>query len=306
MFSTVAVNVITMLAYMVCGFLLVFFRKGVAAHAKTLSAMLLYICGPAMIISAFQSMEFSVESAKQIGLFFVVTLLIQIVFFLILYVILHKKFADAKFRILTAGSMMGNVGYFGMPLVTALFPEQPIVAVYSSVYVMSMNLLVFTLGVFLITNDKKYISVKSLVLNPTTLSILFALPFFFLNVQFPEVVSSPLSLLGKMCTPVCMIVLGMRLATVKFKTLFTRPFAYIACALKLIVFPLFAYLCVCFIPIFDSTFCACVLILSAAPSAAVILSLAELHECEQELSANVLLLATIFSVVTIPLIALLL
>ncbi len=303
-FFTVGTNVAVMMFYLLCGLLLTLFKKSVASHAKTLSAILVYVCSPALIISSFQSINFSWETAKQIGIFFAFSLVIQILFFVVLYAILHKKMKDAKYRILTVGATLGNVGFFGLPLVTSLFPEAPLVACYSSVYVMSMNLLVFTLGTFMITADKKFISVKAALLNPTVLAIAFALPFFFFDIHFPQPITQTLDLLGKMSTPVCMFVLGMRLATVKFKDLFTRPFAYVTCALKLIVFPLFAYLCVYFLPFVDATFKTCMLVLSAAPSAAVILSLAELHECEQELSANVLLLATILSVATLPLIVL--
>jgi hypothetical protein len=58
-----------------------------------------------------------------------------------------------------------------------------------------------------------------------------------------------------------MIILGVRLATVKFAELFKRPFVYIACVGKLIIFPLFCYLAVCFLPL-DLPFKASILILS--------------------------------------------
>ena len=300
-FSIVFLNVFIMLLFLSCGFLLVKFNKCEVSHAKSFSGFLLYICGPAMIISAFQTMEYSHQSFIKIGTFFFVTLMVQVLFFTVLYLLLRRKYRDAKYRILTVGALLGNVGFFGMPVVTALFPEEPVVACYSSMYVISMNLLVFTLGVFMITNQRKYISVKSALLNPTTIAVLIALPLYLLKIQLPDFLGSAVSLLGKMTTPLCMLILGMRLTTVSFKKLFTRPFAYIVCFLKLIVFPLFAYLSVLFMPFFDNTFKTSLLVLSAAPSAAVILSLAELHECEQELSANVTLLTTLFSIVTIPL-----
>jgi len=304
-FTTVLVNVLTMIAYMACGFLLVKSKKGVAAHAKTMSAMLIYVLSPAMVISSFQKMDYSVQTLVDIGIFFAASLLVQFLFFLVLFFAIKRKFTDAKYRLLTIGSVLGNVGFFGLPLVTSLFPEEPMAACYSSVYVMTMNLLVFTVGVFMITGDKKYISWKSVLCNPTTVSILIAFPLFLLDWHFPAAVLEPLTLLGRTTTPICMIVLGMRLATVKLKSLFTRPFAYLVCALKLVVFPLTAYLCVAFLPFLSETFRACMLVLSAVPSGAVILSLAELHECEQELAANVVLLTTLLSVVTAPLLILL-
>ena len=88
--------------------------------------------------------------------------------------------------------------------------------------------------------------------------------------------------------------------------LFTRPFAYISSAMKLIVYPIAAYLLVYFIPGLDATFKSCVLVLSAVPSGAIILSLAELHRCEQENAASVLLMSSMLCAFTIPLVLLIL
>lgn len=305
MFTIALKNVLVMMLYMACGFTLVKTGKGRSEHAKSLSAFLIYVCGPSLIIGAFQNMQYSFESACDIGMFFIITLAIQIISFILLYIVLHRRYDDAKYRILSFGAVMGNVGFLGMPLVLALFPDQPVVACYSTMYSMSMNLLVFTMGVFLITNDRKYITIKSALLNPTSIAIMVSLPLYFLDIHLPEELGSAVSLLGKMTTPICMFILGMRLASVSLKRLFTRTFVYIVCGLKLIVYPLFAYLCVLFLPFVSETFKACILVLSAAPTGAMLLSLAELHGCEQEMSANVVLLATMFCVATLPLMVLL-
>ncbi|CDE26410.1 putative uncharacterized protein [Clostridium sp. CAG:307] len=305
-FTTTLFNVLIMLFYMAIGFIVTKAKKATASHAKTLSALLLYVCGPAMILSAFEAVEYSLDNLKQMGIFFLASLLIQVLVIMILYYALRKKFSDAKYRVLTFGAACGNVGFFGLPLVQALFPNDPIVSCYSSVYVMSMNIIAFTLGVFLITQEAKYVSLKTAILNPTSLAIFVALPLYIFKIHFPQVLGNAINILGKMTTPLCMIVLGMRLSTVNILSLFKRPFAYLACAMKLIIFPLFAYLCVYFLPFLDETFKSCILILSAAPSGAIILSLAELHDTEQELCANVVLLTTILCVITIPLLLLIL
>ena len=297
-------NVLTMLIYMLCGFLLVKTKKMEADHAKSISAFLVYVCGSCMVIGAFQSMEYSLDLFASAMIFFAATLLIQLLFFVLLYIILNKKLKNpqtARYRILAAGSTMGNVGFFGLPLVTSLFPDQPLVACYSTLYVTSMNLLVFTLGVYLITNDKKFISVKAAVLNPTFLSTLVAVPLYLLQFHFPSAIGNAVSMLGKVSTPVCMLVLGMRLASMEFKKTFTRPIIYVICVMKLIVFPLFAYGCVYFLPFVDETFKICVFVLSAAPTASVVLTLAEVHECERKMCANVVSITTLLSVITIPL-----
>ena len=107
-----------------------------------------------------------------------------------------------------------------------------------------------------------------------------------------------------MVTPMCMFILGIRLGVSNIKSLLTRPFVYITCLLKLVVFPLFAYLCVYFIPGLSDMFKISVFVLSAAPTGAIIVSLAEMYGLEQELSANVVLLTTILSIITLPLLLL--
>ena len=300
MFNTVLSNVAMLLVYMALGYVLCKSKKAVPAHAKSMSGLLIYVLSPAMLINAFLQIDFSYNNMILIIKYFFVTLILQGVFLGILYMIFHKKYEDAKYRILSVGSVLGNVGFFGMPVIHGIFPNEPIVLCYSSINVMSMNLLVFTMGVFLITNDKKYMSIKSALLNPTSLSIFAALIICFINISFPAVISDAIGLMAKMVTPMCMFILGIRLATERLRDVFGRSFVYLTCLFKLTLFPLFAYLCVRWLPFIDDVAKTTVVVLAAAPAGAIIESLAEFHECEQGLSANVVLLTTICSIVTMP------
>ena len=110
-------------------------------------------------------------------------------------------------------------------------------------------------------------------------------------------------LLGKMTTPLCMLILGIRLGVVDLKKLFVRPIIYLLCFTKMVFFPLFCYLCVRFLPL-DYSFKASILILSSVPCASVILNLAEIHHAEEELAANCVLISTLLCFITIPLVSL--
>lgn len=305
-YSVIVSNVAWMLVYMLVGFGLVKVHKADSAHARSISSILVYVCGSAMIFEAFQRMEYNPDDLRRIGLFYIVTLIIQILMIGVLFLILRRRYAQAKYRILTVAAVLGNVGFLGLPMVRSLFPNEPIVACYSSAFSMDMNLIVFTVGVYMLTHNARYISLRAAVVNPTTLTILVALPLYLLNYHLPEKILEPITLLGRMTTPLCMMVLGMRLAATELKTIFNKPFVYAGCFLKLIVYPLFAYACVYFIPGLDATFKACVLVLCAMPSASIMLSMAEIHQCEQENSAKILLASTLLCTVTVPLILLIL
>ena len=299
-------NVLLSLMYMLPGFVMCKVKKASASHLSTISAILIYVCSPCMVVSSFISLDFSTDNLKNMLLFLPVSFAAQIVFLLVLYLIFRKKFHINKYRMLTIGSVLGNCGFFGMPLIKALLPNNPEVACYSSIYVISMNILVFTAGVYCLTTDKKYISVKSAIMNPATLSFFVALPLYILHGSdfMPGLVKDAISLLGKMTTPICMLILGIRLATMDFKKLFTSPFVYLICAGKLIIFPLFVFALVFFLPV-PTSFKASLFILAGTPCASVILNLAEIHHKEAEMSANLILLSTLLCIFTIPLLSLL-
>ncbi|MBO4775322.1 MAG: AEC family transporter [Lachnospiraceae bacterium] len=305
-FKIAFINVLISLLYMAPGFILCKTKKAVASHLSTISAILIYACSPCMIISSFISLDYSLENLWNMALFFVVSFIIQLTFLLIVFLIFRKKFHISKYRMLTIGSVLGNCGFFGLPLIKALLPNNPEVACYSSIYVISMNILVFTAGIYCLTQDKKYISVKAALVNPTALSFVVAFPLYLLGASnwLPTVLKDSIGLLGKMTTPMCMFILGIRLATMDFKKLFTNSFVYFACIGKLIVFPLFAYACVFFLPL-PAPFKASMLILAATPCASIILNLAEMQGKEQEMSANCILLSTLLCILTIPVLALL-
>lgn len=292
-----------MLVYMLIGYILCKSKKAEVSHAKSLSAVLIYVLGPAMIINSFLGLEYTKDNLINISLYFLISLLVQILFFLFLYIVLGRKYEDSKYRILSIGAVLGNVGFLGMPVIASVFPNEPIAQVYSSVNVMSMNLIVFTIGTCMITNNKKYISLKGALLNPTSIAIIIAMPLFIGGVQLPAMFGSAMALLAKMVTPVCMIILGMRLSESKLKKIFSRPFVYATCMLKLIVFPIFAFLLVNWLPGINNICKTTIVVLAMMPAGAIIESLSEFYDCEQELSANVVLLTTIMSVITIPLMA---
>ena len=108
-----------------------------------------------------------------------------------------------------------------------------------------------------------------------------------------------------MSTPLCMMILGIRLGTVSLKKLFLRPSVYLASVGKLVIYPLFCYALVAFLPL-PFSFKASVMILSATPCASIILNLAEIHRSETELSANCVLVSTLVCFLTIPLLVLIL
>ena len=259
------------------------------------------------MFTSFLSIECTKENILNMILFLIVTAVIQCGFMLLVYLLCYKKRDNGNVRFFTLASTCGNVGFFGLPLVKSIFPTNPEVVIYSSMFILSMNIIVFTLGVFLLSGKKEYVSLKAGLVNPTTLGLVCALPFFLTNTQaqIPTVIMDGLQLLSKASTPLCMIILGIRLANMSFKKIFLNKTAYLSTLGKLVLIPLFALLCVAFLPV-SVPFKMTAVILAGSPCAVFVYNLSEIHGGDRETAANSVLLSTILCFITLPLLTLLL
>ena len=306
-FTVTFSNVLLMLLYLLPGFFMCKVRKVKPDHLSSISVILLYICGFALYVNALYGLDPSPELFLKMGLFLLIALAGETALMLLILLVLGKeKRKEVALRMLSIATVMGNVGFFGMPVVRALFPDAPEAAVYSSMFNAALNILAWTVGVFTLTGEKKHISLKAALVNPSMLAVFTGIILCLLNARdwLPDILRTGFSTLGAMSTPLCMIILGVRLATMDFKTLFTTPLAWLISAGKLLVFPLFCYLLVLPLPL-DPVFKGSILILAGTPCASILLNLAEIHHNGQELAANCALLSTLLSILTIPLLSLL-
>ena len=306
-FSVTFSNVLLMLLYLLPGFFLCKVQKLKADHLSSISVILLYICGFALYVNALSYLDPSPELFRKMGLFLLFSLGGETLLMLLILLILGKKRRqEFGLRMMSVATVMGNVGFFGMPVVRALFPDAPEAAVYSSMFNAALNIIAWTVCVFTLTGEKKHISLKAALLNPSMLAVFTGAILCLLNARdwMPEILRTGFSTLGAMSTPLCMIILGVRLATINFRTLFTTRLAWLISAGKLLVFPLFCCLLVLPFPL-DPVFKGSILILAGAPCASILLNLAEIHHNGQELAAKCALLSTLLSILTIPLLSLL-
>ena len=297
-------NVLIMLAYMAMGYALVKAKLASPDHSKTIASLLLYCGVPCMIFSSFDSIDYSPETASKLLYFFVVSMAAQLIFYFIAKLILGKKMQMGKYRILLLSSFLANTGFFGIPIVNAMFPTEPIVSAYCVVFSTAINIFTFTIGEYMITQDKKYSSFKRAICNPTVIPILITIPMFLLKIKLPTDVANLALTIKNLTAPLCMFVLGLRLASMSFKEIFGQPFAYLISGVKLIIYPIFIYAMVYFLP-FDDVFKLTFIIAAGCPCASIILSLAEIHDVEQKTSAYALLISSILCVITLPLLSLL-
>ena len=339
-FKTTAINVLLLVAMAIPGFLLMKAKvvkpKGIAYF----SAVLLYVSQPFLSLRSFLKVGYDLTLLKNLGIVFAFSMLAQLLIFVTLWLILRKWFDKPEetqmlidngflygnsltnepelldrirftkrgraYRAMILTSTFGNVGFFGVPVLEFMFPDYPEAIAYSAVFIVSMNLMCWTIGSYVLTGDKKYVKFKKAILNPQTLILFLALPLFFGGVtmnSLPDALQKVINLFADMTAPLCMLILGMRFALAPVVELFTDWKYYVSTLVKNLLFPMLSIAVLLPFAVYkllDPMVYVTLVVLSGMPSASINLNLAELYGADQKTAANTILLSTFFCILTIP------
>jgi predicted permease len=175
------------------------------------------------------------------------------------------------------------------------------------------NVLMYTLGIYLISGDKKAISLKKAFLNPVLISFVVGVVANLLNVKgyVPEVATYSTHF-SNLVTPISMTILGMKMGQVDLGKIFVMPKMYYSAFIKLIVVPaliiaiMFAVKGAFGLSIIDDNMFLGVFIAFSMPTAGLASALADGCNGDIENSVTYTLGSTILSVLTIPLLYMLL
>ncbi len=299
-------NIIVMLLYSLPGFILVKSKMLKPESISGFNILLLYVTQPCLSYYALTKIQFEKRILLNMLFTFLISLTVMlVVIFLFRLFTKNKQKENVALRIANVSAAFGNCTFIGIPLLEALLPEYPEASVYSIVFFISMSVIGWTVASYIITCDKKYISIKKIILNPAILGLAVSLPFFLTSTALPSAFHNAVTLVGKMSTPICMLILGMRLATLPLKNVFTDKYKYITVLVRQVIVP-FLYITVCLLLPIEENLKITLTVCGSAPVAAVVLNYSELLGKGQEYSAGTIVLSNILSVITMPLVILIL
>lgn len=140
-----------------------------------------------------------------------------------------------------------NSGYLPLVLIAGILPkdEAGVAFIYIFLFLLGFNFMLFSLGVFMLSPEKKRGFEPAAFLNPPVLATLFSLLFVFfgLNKFMPGVLLKPLQMAGDCTLPLAMFVLGGNLAEIKLQHIDQKGIILMTLA-KLIMLPLLGLLLV--------------------------------------------------------------
>ena len=322
----VLVQKVLLLSVMIAlGVILRLTKKADGNLAKGFSDVVIYLTQPAMIIYSFLDAPFS----KRI----LITSACVLVFSAVLHIgyyfvgkMLYKKAPKKHQVILRYSTIFTNAGFMGIPLISELI--SPEAAIYATFYVVSFNVYNWSLGCYMYSNDRSYISAKKMLLNPATIPTyigfalyliagLWAMPEslqpIFDNFIVPVVKDDVLFLLKSTVIPMSMMMIGIRLAESDFKTMFKDKYLPLLTVVRLILIPLGVMgimKCVQLIGVIPDDIlipAATVLVISSStPVAAMANIFAERFDGDAVYASKIVSVTTLLSLATMPIIAALL
>ncbi len=301
-------SVLLLFLLMIPGFLLRKFRVGGETLPRDLSNIILYVAQPAMIVVAFIR-DFDKEVAFNAAGVLVFSFIAHTLFYFIARM-LFRTAPHSIAKIYRFGVIFSNAGYMGIPLIKAIFDDSA--AIYASVYIIAFNFFTWSLGCLIYSEDKSYVSPRKMFINPATIPIYIGVLLFLLpiNQYVPDVVTNALNMFSNTVAPISMMLIGMLLADVKLKGAFTDKYLWEALAVRLLVFPALIWAVVYGVSLtglYDSEIATAVtLICAATPSAAATGMFATKFGCDTQTASKFVSVSTIFSVLTMPVVALLL
>ena len=261
--------------------------------SKSLGNLLIRLVLPCVILNAFIS-ERTPEKIK--------SLLIAIGFSVILLGVsmcvsrlLFKKDPVAHFA-----SSFSNPGFFGIPLIVAVI--NPEAVFYVAPFIACLNILQWTYGVATLKEEKIEINVKNIILSPFMVAFLVGLAIFFTAIPIPEIIKDVVSTSASLNTPIAMIVSGVYLAKVNVKKMLLNAKLYAVSASRLVLIPIISAAILCLLPGEYYDLKMGLLIAAACPVGSNVAVYAQLHNKDYVYAVETVVLSTICSVISIPLI----
>ena len=312
-FLDVLIAVAVLIVLAVPGFILKK-TKILSEHAgEAISALVLYGCQPVHVFMSFQE-HYNPDIAINMLIVLGLATLLHGIMLGVVHLVIRGKNDQAKKRVARFACVFSNCGYMGIPFLQSIFPGVGEVIIYASVVIAVHNVLNWTVGVYMITGNKKDMSAKKILLNPTIIATVLG-AILFITVRKPlsslategtslavflNKFMGSLGMLGNMITPLAMTVIGIRFANVNLKKIFLDKWAYVVCVIKLIVMAVITMLVVAWLPISDVVKYVLFFVL-AMPSATSTTLLTVRFGGDGDSASIYVVLTTILSVLTIPL-----
>ena len=281
---------ILMSLFMLIGYLLYRGKKIDAQGSKSIAALLVWAVIPANVVKSCLLPYSSERMAQMAQCFFLAAAVLMIA--MVISRICFRKDPVAQFA-----ASFSNAGFIGIPLVQASLGDGAVFFLIGIIIL--LNLLQWTYGAKLLKGESEKLSIKSILLNPVTISAVAGVGLFALRLgdRFPPLLTS---LVSGVAAPLAMIVLGVYLAQTELGHLFTSGRLYFLSAVRLLLIPAVTIPVILLLP-GTHDMKMTLMIAAAAPVGANVAVYSQLYNRNYMYACETVTQSTLLSILTLPL-----
>ncbi len=309
MTSAIIIRQIALLATIVVIGLIACRAKVITAGTKDfLAKLIFYVTLPSLLFTSFSAIEVSprlLANSLQAILLAALIMLFMLAAGSIAARIYGIKGAHAS--IFRLHSMLGNIIYLGLPVISAQFGQEGLL--YGSMFVLVSNIMMWTLGVAIITPGNSFSLKTGLkkIFNINTIAIISGFLLFLFSIRLPKFVLDTVGALGKTNTYLSMIFIAAVIYFADGRKMLGNRNAYLLSLNRLLLVPvmllgLFILFNLLFPGVLRKEVVSVMLMQAAMPCMVnVVIMVNIMGEDDGTATANVFI-STILSIITLPLI----
>ncbi len=321
--SQIIYNVALLFVMMVPGIILKKCNMISDGFSKGLSNLVLYIAQPALIFLAYLK-PFDKEILINSLYVFAFSIVAHSIFTAASWV-MYKRTPDERQRMLRFATIFSNAAFMGIPLIAAVLEESyPGATLYASIYNITFNLFLWSIGVLICNKGRdenengiddhhevKKASFSKAIIHPVTIAALLGLLFFILPIDgyIPKLMTESLIMLKNLVAPLSMVVIGIRIADIDLSGIFKDKYMYLFLSMRHFILPGIIIALIKLLGLIGLevpyVVSMVVVILASAPAASSATMFAEKYDCDSAYVSRLVTVSTILSIVTMPLIIML-
>lgn len=238
-FTVLFRNILLFGALAIPGYLLGRLGKVTDGALAGITNILTAVAMPALVFSKLIVTDFSSLGTAAVVCCVLFPIGITYILHLLTVVLFRGKAGDGRTVESRFCAIFSNCGFLGIPLASVLFPNQPGVAAFVSLFNVFSTLMLLTLGVYVYSGDRRDICVRRVFFKPVTIAVLLGVVCSLAGIgDALPAVGIYADYLAALTTPLAMIVLGVQLSGLSVRRIFCNRGVYAVSAVKLLLSPL--------------------------------------------------------------------
>ncbi len=273
-----------------------------AVGNKGLSRLLVNFILPALIVESMQR-PFSAQLRDMAFVMLGVSFLSYAIAFPLAWILVRAIGAKGAEKGPHAfGALFSNCAFMGFPVVQAILGKDAIF--FASVANIPFQFLAFSVGPFILAKTAGSTAKlgPSSFITPAAIASVIGFALFCGGVTLPVPLGKAMTLLGDTTTPMSMILIGSIISRMNLRMAVGRVRLYATSLFRLVLFPFVLFLLLRMLGI-KGLLLALPVILAAMPVAANSAILAEAYGGDAETASSLVLVSTLLSLLTIPVLA---